>query len=178
MKRRQSQVIKNSFRDKSGILKTKPIETDELCHYCNDRLKDHEVFFGSGACNSCKLQLISMSNVKAFLCDYCGQIHQESDVVGINPVEDAFDRLKSFPTVLDPSKAIIHYCLPCYRTNVIEPAEQTTNRKKDEASYILQLSALGANFRKAVYHKFVQRKHGKKHEKINSKTDPFSGTII
>lgn len=103
-----------------------------------------------------------MSNVTAYVCDYCGHIHQEADIVGINPVEDIFDKTKSFPSVLDPSKTLVHYCMPCYRDNVIEPAQSTTNRKRDESGYTLQLSVLGCNFRKAVVNKFIQKQHGKR----------------
>lgn len=74
--------------------------------------------------------------VEAYKCDYCNIIQDAEYMTAVNPVEDLFDHSKSYPshqTLLH--KYPVHFCLECYRVNVLIPVENKTNRKKDEAAY-------------------------------------------
>lgn len=97
---------------------------------------------------------------EAYRCDVCLTLVHAEDAVGVRPVEDLFDRVKSFPTVLNPAKADIHYCLQCYRSKVIDAAIATVNRKRDEEGYKQQLAVLGYNLRKlAVKNYAIKHQH-------------------
>lgn len=91
-----------------------------------------------------------MSHVSAYRCDHCGKIVPSEDTVGINPVEDMFDRLASYPTVFTPvamSKCLIHYCTTCYQDHVLTPAANLSNRRKDEHGYELKVRELSYGLR-------------------------------
>jgi hypothetical protein len=79
--------------------------------------------------------------VEAYRCDCCGYVKEESEMTGIMPVEDMFDRMKSFPICTNPTKTTVHFCLSCYQRNVIEKV-RTVDRKKDERLYELKLNEL------------------------------------
>ena len=76
-----------------------------------------------------------MSFVTAYRCDYCFQIKLDTEIVGIIPTEDLFDRLRSYPTTSKSHKTQIHYCLECYKHNVLNMVEKFVTRKKNEIEY-------------------------------------------
>lgn len=79
--------------------------------------------------------------VEAYLCSYCNTIKAaEFEVVGaITPTLDMFDRLNSYPACNDLDNSNIHFCMECYRQNVLIKAENCSNRKKDEEGYKIML---------------------------------------
>lgn len=79
--------------------------------------------------------------VEAFRCDYCGHVKEENEMTGVIPMEDMFEKLKSFPICNNPAKASVHFCLSCYQKAVIEKI-RTMDRKKDERGYELKLLEL------------------------------------
>jgi hypothetical protein len=91
-----------------------------------------------------------MSKVKAFKCDYCGKIVEYDECVGLKPIEDIFDRLKSYPVVNNPSKAEVHFCVSHYRELVTAPAESQYNRRINEAGYARKCDELAYDLRKTT----------------------------
>ena len=76
--------------------------------------------------------------VNAFICDVCSNFSEERYTVGIKPVEDLFDKYKGYPTVPDPNKADIHYCMRCYKSHVYECIN--VNRTKEPEEYHRQIN--------------------------------------
>lgn len=103
-----------------------------------------------------------MSKVDAYICDFKNHLVLSKATVGINPVEDMFDRERSFPTVFTPlqiSRTDVHYCTDCYKEKVLVPAGNMVNRRgkmsKDdlvskEREYELKIKELAYNFRSQV----------------------------
>jgi len=86
---------------------------------------------------------------EAYICDKCGGIFREEEIQGFLPTVDMFDPSKSYPVTYQPDKTDFHFCLECYRVNVINPVENHTNRAKDEAgrnAYLKQVSYAFKNF--------------------------------
>lgn len=88
-----------------------------------------------------------MSKVQAYQCDFKNHLVIEKYIMGIDPVEDLFDRQASFPTVFHPERTNVHYCLDCYREHVLIPASNMVDRKKDERGYELKVKELGYGLR-------------------------------
>lgn len=101
-------------------------------------------------------------HVKAYICDYNNHIVHEDEITGINPVEDFFDRQLSYPITNKPEKANIHFCTQCYNENVLIPAQNTTNRKKDEELYKLRLKELAFAFRSTTVANYNKKTSAKK----------------
>lgn len=72
---------------------------------------------------------------------------EEDAIVGINPIEDMFDNLMSFPLSKNAAKAHIHACTECYKAAVLIPASRDVDRKKDEDGYKKKIKELSYGFR-------------------------------
>lgn len=94
-----------------------------------------------------------MSKVEAYICDCCGKLFPEAAIVGVSRQDDAFDKLASFPTIPNPAKAFLHYSVECYREQVLVPASNLVDRKKEgEGAYKLKVKELAFMLRhKAVF---------------------------
>lgn len=106
-----------------------------------------------------------MSKVEAYKCDHCNTVVEESGIVGVDRVEDMFDKEKSFPTIPNPAKAFLHYCVDCYRTHVLIPAANLSDRKRDEREYELKVKELAYGLRRTTVFKYNERqrlRQGKK----------------
>lgn len=92
-----------------------------------------------------------MSIIDAYRCDACGIIKIEDEVVGIIPTEDLFDRMNSYPTTHRVNKTTVHYCLDCYRRDVLDIADRYCSRKANEAAYKEKIKEMSYGLRfKAV----------------------------
>lgn len=100
--------------------------------------------------------------VDAYRCDYCNALVTADDAVGIIGIRDMFNQLESYPMVVNPSKAYIHHCTECSRTNVILKAQELSPREKDERAYELRFRELYAIFRAKCVLLYGQRKKVKK----------------
>lgn len=78
--------------------------------------------------------------VEAYRCDFCGQIRDFEAMTGINPIEDMFDRLSSFP-ICRCEKTNVHFCTTCYQKVVLNFA-RLIDRKKQEDEYAHKLKEL------------------------------------
>lgn len=54
-----------------------------------------------------------MSVIKSFGCDCCGVIQPEEVMTGILNQKDLYDKTKSYPMIMNPLKAFIHFCHDC-----------------------------------------------------------------
>lgn len=103
-----------------------------------------------------------MSIVKSYGCDICGRIIEAANVVGVSLQADLYETSASFKTdVAHPERCQVHYCLDCYRTDVLVPAENENPRRVNEEkhqttykefSYMLRRRAVG-NWRVSKYFK-------------------------
>lgn len=59
-----------------------------------------------------------MSKVIAYRCNYCHIIKDESEIFGIIPTEDLFNKILSYPSINKLDKTNVHYCVECYKNNV------------------------------------------------------------
>lgn len=100
-----------------------------------------------------------MSHVEAYICDFGNHIVKASGIVGIVPTEDLFDRERSYPTNYKPERCHVHYCVDCYKQQVLIPADRMVNRKRGknsvknesaEREYELKIKELGYSFREQV----------------------------
>lgn len=76
-----------------------------------------------------------MSHVKAVRCNSCGNIYEQSEIVGIIACEDLYDKLKSYPTVFTESliqRTNVHYCVRCYNEKVINKIIVDKGREPDK----------------------------------------------
>lgn len=88
--------------------------------------------------------------VEAYICDYGNHLVHVDGIVGVNPIEDMFDKISSYP-ICHQDKTRIHICGECYREHVLIPAQNMVDRKKDERLYELKVKELGYDVRsKAV----------------------------
>jgi hypothetical protein len=73
--------------------------------------------------------------VEAYKCDKCKDIVERHDIVGFDGKHDLFDHLNSF-SIMDkhPEKTNYHYCLECYRVNVLIPAENRVPKRNTQAT--------------------------------------------
>lgn len=81
-------------------------------------------------------------NVEAYICDFCNNLRLAEEVVGISPVEDMFEKMKSFPIVNNPAKAHIHFCTSCFDTYAVQVAYREVDRRKSEHLYKLKLDEM------------------------------------
>ena len=98
-----------------------------------------------------------MSKVESYRCDYCGQIKDSENIVGISLVEDIFDRLLSFPIIKHNTNAEVHGCTDCYNYCMTEAS--SINRRKYEQLYIDKRKEAGYNFRKQCVFNFIEKKY-------------------
>lgn len=85
--------------------------------------------------------------IEAYRCDFCGNIKEAEATVGVSTQEDIFEKLKSYPIIANPAKATVHHCTDCYNIHVLQIAEATVNRKKDEYLYKLKIDELSLSLR-------------------------------
>lgn len=91
-----------------------------------------------------------MSIVKVYGADCCGQLRNADDIVGVDTAVDLFDNLRSYKTSMFPERTQVHYCLDCYREQVLIPTENESPRAKDAGAYSMQLEQYSFMFRKKV----------------------------
>lgn len=95
----------------------------------------------------------------AYRVDCCGDIKEESEVVGIHPTEDMFDKTKSFPSEFKhPERCEVHCCMDCYRSKVVVPASAAVDRRKDEPLYDLKLAELWYALRQTLVTRWRAKK--------------------
>lgn len=95
--------------------------------------------------------------VEAYRCDRCGNLRPYEAITGINPTEDLFDRMASFPVVSNPAKVNFHVCNECYHSQVLEPA-RIIDRKKNEDIYKAKIKELGYLLRSTCVSNVMNRK--------------------
>jgi hypothetical protein len=88
-----------------------------------------------------------MSKVEAYKCDYCREIVEVNECVGLSAQPDLFEKLKGYPLVKHCDKAEIHLCGKCYNLYAVSVAERETNRRKDEDGYRRKLEELAYGLR-------------------------------
>lgn len=115
-----------------------------------------------------------MSKVEAYICDYKNHLVLVKQAVGINPIEDMFERQRSYPTVFTPlqmTKTDIHYCTDCYSEKVLVPAGNLVDRRKKlskddlvtrEREYQLKIMELAYSFRLQVVKNHTDKNRFKK----------------
>lgn len=94
--------------------------------------------------------------VNAYRCDVCFKIRLSKHIVGITPIVDMFDKLKSYPEIKNLDKTTVHYCISCYSDKVIIPSS-TINRKKNEEFYKQQLKELSFSLRQSAVQNHAQK---------------------
>jgi hypothetical protein len=99
-----------------------------------------------------------MSIVKVFGADCCGGFKDTANIVGVATTVDLFDSTRSYPTIFHPEKAVVHYCLDCYREQVIVPAENEAPRAKDGERHEQQMRDYGYMFRKKVVRNWQEKR--------------------
>ena len=87
-----------------------------------------------------------MSKVVAYICDYGNHLMPENAIMGINPVEDMFDKLSNYPSIA-AHKTDVHVCTECYKTVVLTPAQNLVDRRNNEEGYKAKVRELGYGFR-------------------------------
>lgn len=87
--------------------------------------------------------------VEAYRCDNCAGLFDRDGSVGIGSTEDLYDPLRSFPAILDPSRADFHHCTECYHSFVLVPAS-VIDRAKDENGYNEKVAELYYILRKST----------------------------
>lgn len=92
------------------------------------------------------LKPFNMSKIEAYRCDLCGNPREYDDIyAAIIPIEDAFDKLASYPAKTTPGaieKGEIHVCTDCCRTKAIIPATNMYHPGRYEAEYKAKLREL------------------------------------
>jgi hypothetical protein len=100
-----------------------------------------------------------MGKVKAYHVDCCGAIKEETEVVGIHPREDLFNKFDSFPVEFKhPERCEVHCCLDCYREKVLIPASNLTDRRNNERAYELKVQELFYALRQTVITRWRSKK--------------------
>jgi hypothetical protein len=95
--------------------------------------------------------------VEAYRCDKCGKICPESEIIGIYPIEDMFDRMKNYPICNQAHKTNVHHCMECYHNSVIVHADRI-DRKKDMQAYNLKVSELYLNLKQTCVLNVMNKK--------------------
>lgn len=112
-----------------------------------------------------------MSKANAYVCDYADHLVSELEAVGINAVEDMYDKLLSFPAVFTPvamSRCDIHFCNDCWAKAVLIPAGVQVTRKQSrlkEREYELKIKELAFGFRSQTVKNHRDKHRGKKEMK-------------
>lgn len=91
-----------------------------------------------------------MSKIEAYQCDFCNQIKDADLISGVKPDADCFNKIDGLKTE-KAAKCEIHFCISCYREQVIEPAERSSNRSTDEYEYKLMIRTLSFEFKQTCY---------------------------
>ena len=99
-----------------------------------------------------------MSRVKSYGCDCCGIIQPESAMVGVSDIQDLFDMMSSYPTIMNPDKAKIHYCTTCYGARILIPVRTEVDRKKNEELYRLKMKELTYQLRRLCVQNWQEKK--------------------
>ena len=87
-----------------------------------------------------------MSKVTAYICDYGNHLMQENAIMGVNPIEDMFNRLESYPSIV-ATRTDVHVCTECYKKVVLTPAQNMVDRRNNEEAYKAKVKELGYGFR-------------------------------
>lgn len=92
--------------------------------------------------------------VEAYLCDQCDTIKVRDEVSGLLDNEALFDKIEHSYKVLEnhPEKAEVHFCMECYRVNVLNIAARI-NRSKDELGYVLAIKEAAYVFKHSLLNK-------------------------
>lgn len=93
-----------------------------------------------------------MSKTVAYICDYKDHLMEENAIIGINPIEDLYDRLMSYPIVKNSAKTDVHACTECYKKAVLIPASHEVDRKRNEKAYAAKVKELSYGFRAQTVH--------------------------
>lgn len=97
--------------------------------------------------------------VTAYRTDCCGQLKEETEVVGIVSTEDMFDKEQSYPSDFKhPEKCAIHCCLDCYRQKVLIPASHVVDRRVNEREYELKIKELWYALRQTIVTRWYAKK--------------------
>lgn len=102
-----------------------------------------------------------MSVIRSYGCDCCGKIQPEEVMTGVHNAEDLFDKAKSYPIVMNPNKAFIHFCHDCYSDRVVVPA-RTVDRRKDENAYKTKLFEMSLILRQICFRNWREKKFFKR----------------
>jgi len=103
-----------------------------------------------------------MSKIEAYRCDYCREIVEVNDCVGVSPQPDLFDKLHGYPVIYKCEKADIHLCGKCYNLYAVSIAERETNRRKDEEGYKRKLEELSYSLRFQAVSNYAKTQQAKK----------------
>lgn len=111
--------------------------------------------------------------IEAYKVECCNRIVDQDEATGINPIEDMFDIIRSYP-ICAPQKTDIHICSDCYKKKVLVPAQNMVDRKKNEREYELKCAELGYSFKLTVMQKYWlrQRKNVVSNTQKKSKKTP------
>lgn len=110
-----------------------------------------------------------MSKVEAYVCDYCNELRLSAECVGINPTEDLFNKLESYPVIPHPDRADIHLCTTCYNRYCASIAEREVNRKQDEHGYSIKLKELHFSIKSQCVVNFNKKQAKKVQKKVAHK---------
>ena len=92
--------------------------------------------------------------ITAYITDCCGLLHLPENTFGLDLQEDIFDKYNSFKTIPNPDKATVHYCMDCFRRNVVQfPTLLKIDRKKNEDAYTQEYKMLSYRFKLSVINK-------------------------
>ena len=109
-----------------------------------------------------------MSKVNAYQCDFCGVVKTEEHCNGISSVQNAFDPLES-NKVCECEKSEVHFCLECYREQVLVATENMCFRKRfDEDNRQKVLKEMTYAFKQAIFYKLKEKSLKKKGKKFVS----------
>lgn len=112
----------------------------------------------AGANTLLTLKILNPMKIEAYKCDYCGKLAPGDEAVGIGPIEDMFAAIESYPVIMNPARAEIHHCLECYDVQVLRPASNQHDRRKDEDGYKLKIRELYYSLRKSCILKVQSKK--------------------
>ena len=92
--------------------------------------------------------------VNACYCDFCDKLYPIDEVQGINPFEDLYKDLRASYPIIKSEAANIHFCLECYRQNVINPSSQY---RRNEPEYAQRLLEYSYSFKKSTVTKYFKK---------------------
>lgn len=100
-----------------------------------------------------------MSIVKAYGADCCGVLKSVELIVGVSTAIDMFDNLQSYKTDMNADRCQVHYCLDCYRDQVLIPAENEAPRRIDTLAAHRQIQEYAHMFKKRVVANWASNKY-------------------